>query len=270
MLLVLFLSDAAYSWSKDNKNTYYDVLGLEPDCTLKDIKKAYRKLALLFHPDRVKENKEESTVKFREVSEAYEVLSDENSRAEYDRSLKYNNGRKQQSNNYQYHNEFKSRFRHNRDPFSQFNDLFQNDPFFSEAFEDMEKIFEDISKTFHENDKNRNARKSVESKRGFGGWLLDKAVDMLGVDLQVSTTSTTDKGTTFSHTSYGGSSSYSSGGTYTSKSTRTIIENGRRITVQTLEKNGIKIEERYEGENLVQRLIDGIPQNIEQIEGSDL
>uniref|UniRef100_A0A3P8X5Y9 DnaJ heat shock protein family (Hsp40) member B6a n=1 Tax=Cynoglossus semilaevis TaxID=244447 RepID=A0A3P8X5Y9_CYNSE len=63
---------------------YYQVLGVRRDASADDIKKAYRKLALRWHPDKNPENKEEAEKKFKELSEAYEVLSDANKRTIYD------------------------------------------------------------------------------------------------------------------------------------------------------------------------------------------
>jgi molecular chaperone DnaJ len=61
---------------------YYNVLGLESEASKEDIKRAYRKLSKMYHPDI---NKEASAVeKFKEISEAYEVLSDEEKRSTYD------------------------------------------------------------------------------------------------------------------------------------------------------------------------------------------
>ncbi|NPA30628.1 MAG: J domain-containing protein [Chloroflexi bacterium] len=62
---------------------YYKVLGLEPDATTDEIKRAYRKLALQYHPDRNPDNKE-AEEKFKEINEAYQVLSDPEKRAKYD------------------------------------------------------------------------------------------------------------------------------------------------------------------------------------------
>lgn len=61
---------------------YYEILGLSRDASTEDVKKAYRKLALQFHPDRNKEPGAED--KFKEVSEAYAVLSDAEKRRTYD------------------------------------------------------------------------------------------------------------------------------------------------------------------------------------------
>jgi molecular chaperone DnaJ len=66
------------------KKDYYDVLGISKSSSQDEIKKAYRKLALKHHPDRNKENKKEAEDKFKEISEAYEVLSDSQKRARYD------------------------------------------------------------------------------------------------------------------------------------------------------------------------------------------
>ena len=74
------------SKSSNVDNTeYYKILGVEKTATLETIKKAYRKLALKWHPDRNQNNKEEAEKKFKEISEAYEVLSDTKKRDLYDK-----------------------------------------------------------------------------------------------------------------------------------------------------------------------------------------
>jgi molecular chaperone DnaJ len=65
------------------KRDYYDVLGVARDASAEEIKKAFRKLAFQYHPDR--NNNDGSADRFKEVSEAYEVLSDREKRANYDR-----------------------------------------------------------------------------------------------------------------------------------------------------------------------------------------
>ena len=65
------------------KKDYYEVLGISRDSTEEDIKKAFRKLALKYHPDRNKDK--DASEKFKEVNEAYQVLIDPDKRAKYDR-----------------------------------------------------------------------------------------------------------------------------------------------------------------------------------------
>jgi DnaJ family protein B protein 4 len=63
---------------------YYAILGVSKDATEDDIKKAYKKLALKWHPDRNLNNKEQAEAKFKEIAEAYEVLNDSQKRKIYD------------------------------------------------------------------------------------------------------------------------------------------------------------------------------------------
>ena len=66
---------------------YYSILGVSKDATADDLKRAYRKLAKQYHPDaqHTEEDKKNAEAKFKEINEAYSVLSDENKRAQYDR-----------------------------------------------------------------------------------------------------------------------------------------------------------------------------------------
>ena len=67
----------------ENKRDYYEVLGVDKSASADDIKKAYRKLAMKYHPDRNPGDKT-AEEKFKEVGEAYEVLSDADKRSRYD------------------------------------------------------------------------------------------------------------------------------------------------------------------------------------------
>ncbi len=67
-----------------DKRDYYEVLGVDKSATKDDLKKAYRKLAMQYHPDRNPDDKE-AEEKFKEAAEAYEVLSNDDKKARYDR-----------------------------------------------------------------------------------------------------------------------------------------------------------------------------------------
>jgi len=66
------------------KRDYYEVLGVDRNATLDDIKKSYRKMARQYHPD-VNSGSKDTTEQFKEINEAYQVLSDSEKRAAYDR-----------------------------------------------------------------------------------------------------------------------------------------------------------------------------------------
>ena len=95
------------------KRDYYEILGVTKNASAEEIKKAYRKVAIQFHPDKNPGNKE-AEEKFKEAAEAYEVLSDETKRTQYDR---FGHGRPG-GGGYQHHD------MNMEDIFSQFGDIF--------------------------------------------------------------------------------------------------------------------------------------------------
>lgn len=79
-ILLIFLLIVGQAHSAD----YYKILGVKKDANKKAVTKAYRKLALKYHPDKNPKNKEKATQKFEELGTAYEVLNDPEKRRIYD------------------------------------------------------------------------------------------------------------------------------------------------------------------------------------------
>ena len=99
---------------------YYKVLGVALDADLKSIKTAYRKLARKYHPDVSDEHDAEK--RFKEVAEAYEVLSDESKRAQYDQLRQYGRGGK----SFEPPPEWTSKAGSSHSPQGDFSDFFEN------------------------------------------------------------------------------------------------------------------------------------------------
>lgn len=80
------VQQARVALKQSKEKNYYKILGVSRSATQKEIKKAYRELALKWHPDKVSaEDKEKAGNMFQDIGEAYEVLSDEELRAKFDR-----------------------------------------------------------------------------------------------------------------------------------------------------------------------------------------
>ena len=103
------------------KRDYYEILGVAKNASAEEVKKAYRKVAMQFHPDRNPGNKEAED-KFKEAAEAYEVLNDADKRSQYDRfgHNAFGNGRG---------NGYGSGGMNMDDIFSQFGDIFGDSGF---------------------------------------------------------------------------------------------------------------------------------------------
>mmetsp|Transcript_17878 Transcript_17878/g.50824 ORF Transcript_17878/g.50824 Transcript_17878/m.50824 type:complete len:269 (+) Transcript_17878:276-1082(+) len=88
LLLGILLGVCAFlALAGEEKETYYDVLGVEQKATDDEIKKAYRKMAVQYHPDKYQGDKKEAAERLIRIAEAYETLSNPDKRKQYDASL---------------------------------------------------------------------------------------------------------------------------------------------------------------------------------------
>ncbi|XP_022076319.1 dnaJ homolog subfamily B member 6-like isoform X1 [Acanthochromis polyacanthus] len=247
---------------------YYQILGVRMDASADDLKKAYRKLALRWHPDKNPENKEEAEKKFKELSEAYEVLSDANKRSIYDHYGKdgltgSNGGRGNHFHNGEhFHEPFTFRnpedvfreFFGGRDPFADFfgADPFSDDPFFSSGRQQQNRA-----------SRNRTSGSFFGGFVGFppfgagfspfnpgfgsfGSMSTMGHMSHMGHMGHMTTMGNLGGGgfTSFSSASFGGGGGGSMGN-FRSMSTSTKIINGRKITTKRIVENG---QERVEVE----------------------
>lgn len=108
---------------------YYKILGVEKTATKEEIKKAYRKLAQKYHPD-MNQNNKESEERFKEISEAYEVLKDSDRRAKYDNlGSSYNRHRQSggMNNDFDWSSWFSGQQQSQNRGYSNVGDMFGND-----------------------------------------------------------------------------------------------------------------------------------------------
>ncbi|CAF0780111.1 unnamed protein product [Brachionus calyciflorus] len=238
--------------------SYYEMLELTNTASEADIKKAYRKLALKWHPDKNPNNQKEAEIKFKEISEAYEVLSDKKKREIYDKYGKEGltrgagggGGSRGNSSDEDFDFMFRQggfRFRSPNDIFEEFFgtknifDLFENDDIFS-GFQRSSQ------KRSQRNDGNDMGSTIMQSFFGFPG-----GGSVFG-------------GPGFASFSSFSSSGNSSGGSHgmvksTSKSTKVI--NGKKFVTTKIVENGVETVITEEDGVVKSKTINGVPQAIE-------
>lgn len=231
---------------------YYSILGITLHASINDIKKAYRKLALKWHPDKNPENQEQANRMFKEISEAYEVLSDDKKRKIYnqygkDGLINGGSGNGGRRRNYQRHPG-------HYDPFGQ--DFVPG--FFNFSFRDPEDVFREFFNTSDITDLlfpgqrfNGHGHQEVSAMMnpfgfgGFGGGFGSGFDDMFSM---------ANAGFTSHHGS--------SGGNVKRTSISTRFANGKKITTKKISEAGKEIVETYENDMLKSKTINGVAQAI--------
>uniref|UniRef100_A0A8C1G5Z6 DnaJ heat shock protein family (Hsp40) member B6b n=1 Tax=Cyprinus carpio TaxID=7962 RepID=A0A8C1G5Z6_CYPCA len=213
---------------------YYEILGVTKNTSHDDIKKAYRKKALKWHPDKNPNNKEQAEKMFKEISEAYEVLSDENKRRQYDKYGKEGLTRR----GGHYNEDFMGGFTF-RNPDDVFREFFGGRDPFADFF--AEDPFEDF---FGGGRHHRGVSRSRTTGSFFPGF-SPFGSPFSGFDTGFTSFGPMGGGglTSFSSSSFGGGGGGM--GNFRSVSTSTKFINGKRITTKRIVENG---QERVEVE----------------------
>lgn len=260
---------------------YYKILEISRTATTDDIKRSYRKLALKWHPDKNPDNLEDATKKFKEISEAYEVLSDEKKRQMYD---KYGKDRKY-INTHGTHGHERSRTgKHHADAdvfdYGGFDFGFftfrEPDDVFREFFEanGIGDILVGTHGSGHRNrNRNRNSHPSSHHNvalshqhHGLHGLFSPFGLNF-GPSLMSNLFTGQMNGSDGSHITTSSLTSqdrpYSNGAAAVKRtSTSTRFVSGKKITTKKVFENGKETVMSYEDDVLISKTVNGVPQTV--------
>ncbi|XP_020844356.1 dnaJ homolog subfamily B member 6 [Phascolarctos cinereus] len=211
---------------------YYKILGVPQNASPADIKKAYHQLALQVHPDKNPENREAAEKKFKQVAEAYEVLSDARKRDDYDSSRDSYIGREDKGDDSRETSRLEEDLMFQR-PYGVFHNIYDGDNFFSGDF---------LSSTHMSS---IGGWRRPQARGRYHTSLFDVAPVLgTGFSTFVTLSSGRNAGSTWSFIPFMGSSSM---GTFRLVTTCSQIVNGRRFVTKKIFQNGrelIEVEER--------------------------
>jgi len=249
---------------------YYQLLGVEKDSDEATIKKAYRKLALKWHPDKNPDNKEEAERRFKNISEAYDVLCDAEKRRIYDRYGKEGltgpapgggqGGGGQHGFSFNFGGGRGGGF-HFRSADEIFREFFEHDPFGDDILADFFGGGFGRTNRAHRSQNNVSRRMDPFGMMGgFGGFGGMGGFGGGGHSSAFSDSFFNGGGAGGFSSSTSFSTGGGGGGSFKSSSTSTKIVNGKKIVTKKVVENGTETVEVYENNVLTKRSVDGVPQ----------
>ncbi|XP_017078912.1 dnaJ homolog subfamily B member 6 isoform X2 [Drosophila eugracilis] len=257
---------------------YYKVLDVARSATDSEVKKAYRKLALKWHPDKNPDNLDEANKRFRELSEAYEVLSDEKKRRIYDEYGKDGLGERGQSRS-------NARHHYNTHDFDDF-DIMGGFPFVFRPPEEVFREFFGVNSPFADffrdaNGYSNGSTSGSSSSRRHGGSSGSSrhhhhhqhklaspfGAPMLNYSMMDFFMPTSGFTSFSSMTSGNGSSglSHTPSDGFKRTCTSTVFVNGKKLMTKRVVENGKETVFSYENDVLKSKTVNGVSQKLSSI-----